>query len=90
MKSAAHSEDVGREMAMTAARAYFNVQLVTICAVVKSNFQCKMCSFCQLADCHVLCSCKSCLKYALPVAMAASGMITMMMMTKTLIMPTGC
>jgi len=44
-------------------RAYFNVQLITICAVVKSNVQLL---HCQLADCLVLCSCKSCLKNGLP------------------------
>ena len=27
-------------------RAYLNMQLITVCAVVKSNFQRKMCSFC--------------------------------------------
>src|SRR6218665_3574192 len=47
-------------------RAYFNVQLITICPVVKSNVQCKKINVqllhCQVADCHALCSCKSCLK----------------------------
>jgi len=42
--------------------AYFNVQLITICAVVISKWQLL---YCPLADHHALCSCKSCLKYAL-------------------------
>jgi len=48
-------------------RAYFSVQLLTICEVVKSkcaelNVQLL---HRQLANYQVLCSCKSCLKYAL-------------------------
>src|SRR6218665_1015330 len=48
-------------------RAYFNVQLVTICSVVRSTsaVQNVQLLHCQLADCHILCSCKSCLKYVM-------------------------
>ena len=54
---------------MDGCRAYFNVQLITICAVAKSK--CSVLNvqllYSQCADCHVLCSRrpKSCLKYVL-------------------------
>src|SRR6218665_3651934 len=52
---------------MTTCRAYFSVQLITICAVVKSKCAVYYVELlhCQLVECQVLCSCKSCLKYAL-------------------------
>src|SRR6218665_2942065 len=58
-------------------RAYFRVQLITICAVVKSTCEVEKGNVCAkksrdsgqnddfCADYQVLCSCKSCIKYAL-------------------------
>ena len=56
-------------------RAYFNVQLITICAVVKSKMQCQMCVCCIVFwPTAMFCAvCKSCLKYALPVKSYSCG-----------------